>query len=267
MKDSFGRNINYLRIAVTDLCNLRCRYCMPKEGVELKKHDDILSYEEIIEVAKCAVKLGIKKVRLTGGEPLVRANILYLVEQIAKIPGINDFAMTTNGTLLKQYAADLKKAGLHRVNVSLDSLRDDRYYQITRGGNLKDVQDGLEEAIRVGLQPIKINMVVIPDFNEDEVNQMIKFARILGVKTQFIKKMDLHLPKTHDHHIFDRPPKCNDCNRLRLTADGKLKPCLFSDIEISVRELGAEEAIKKAVSLKPQAGTVCNEREMVEIGG
>ncbi len=159
MLDRYKRHINYLRISVTDRCNLRCTYCMPADGVKLMKHDDLLSFEEIESFTQLAVAKGISKVRLTGGEPLVRKNIVELVQRLASIEGLEDLALTTNGILLPQFAEDLKKAGLKRVNISLDTLNADRYCEITRTGNIKDVFKGIEAAQKAGFHPIKINIV------------------------------------------------------------------------------------------------------------
>ncbi|HEY96682.1 MAG TPA: radical SAM protein, partial [Dehalococcoidia bacterium] len=169
LSDSFQRPINYLRISVTDRCNLRCVYCMPEEGVSLMSHDDILSYEEIFTLVKVAAEMGIDRVRITGGEPLVRSGVPELVRLIAGIDTINDIAMTTNGVLLSRYADELKEAGLHRVNISLDTLKPERFHRITRCGELEDTLSGIEAAHRVGLEPVKINMVVMAGINDDEI--------------------------------------------------------------------------------------------------
>ncbi|MEK7375991.1 MAG: radical SAM protein [Candidatus Margulisiibacteriota bacterium] len=267
--------MNYLRIAVTDRCNLRCVYCMPEEGIELKRHKDMLSYEEIIKICETAITLGIEKIRLTGGEPLVRKDICLLVNGISSIPGIKDLAMTTNGIYLEDFAADLKISGLRRVNVSLDSLNPDRYAKITRGGDLSKVLAGIDRAIKVGLTPVKINIVLSrsdrEEFNEDEIEDFKRFSNKSGVKLQFIRQMSLRSCKTAfdegSSNICSRPPDCGSCNRIRLTADGKFKPCLFSDTEIDVREFGAARAMLMAVESKPEAGQTCYKREMVQIGG
>ena len=275
LTDRFGRKMNYLRIAVTDRCNLRCVYCMPEEGIELKRHKDMLSYEEIIKICETAITLGIEKIRLTGGEPLVRKDICLLVNGISSIPGIKDLAMTTNGIYLEDFAADLKISGLRRVNVSLDSLNPDRYAKITRGGDLSKVLAGIDRAIKVGLTPVKINIVLSrsdrEEFNEDEIEDFKRFSNKSGVKLQFIRQMSLRSCKTAfdegSSNICSRPPDCGSCNRIRLTADGKFKPCLFSDTEIDVREFGAARAMLMAVESKPEAGQTCYKREMVQIGG
>jgi cyclic pyranopterin phosphate synthase len=167
--DAYNRPISYLRISVTDRCNLRCIYCMPEEGVPWRPHDEVLRYEEIEVVVHAAAELGISKVRLTGGEPLVRLGVVDLVHKISRIPGVDDLAMTSNGVLLARYAHDLANAGLHRVNISLDTLDAERFRQITRCGDLVDVLAGIEAARQVGLRPIKINTVVIRGMNDDEV--------------------------------------------------------------------------------------------------
>jgi cyclic pyranopterin phosphate synthase len=269
--DHFGREINYLRIAVTDRCNLRCTYCMPEHGINLKDHSEMLTYEEIIKICADAVSLGIDKVRLTGGEPLVRKDICSLIAGIAAIPGIKDLSMTTNGVYLEAFAADLKIAGLDRVNVSLDSINPDKYARITRGGNLFKVLAGIGRALSVGLTPVKINIVLQYGFNDDEIDDFQNFSNKLGVELQFIRQMSLRACKPRfdvdSSNLCSRPPDCRRCNRIRLTADGKFKPCLFSDTESDVRSLGALRAMRLAVEEKPEAGQTCYKREMVQIGG
>lgn len=191
MKDLYNREINYLRISVTDLCNLRCRYCMPEKGVSKLDHDEILRLEEIYELAKAFVSAGVNKIRITGGEPLVRKGILDLVQKIAGIQGINDFAMTTNGILLKEYASDLKNAGLHRVNVSLDTLNHEKYYHITKGGNLDSVLEGIEAAEKAGLKPVKLNTVLIGGFNDDETVDFVNLTRNRNMDIRFIELMPI----------------------------------------------------------------------------
>lgn len=181
MLDKHNREINYLRISITDRCNLRCVYCMPKEGVSSVGHDDILSYEEILRIVSAAACLGIVKTRVTGGEPLVRRGVIDFLRALSSIPGIADTSITTNGILLGEYAAKIKQAGIRRINVSLDSLRADRYSEITRGGKINKVMEGLARANECGLRPIKINMVPMRRFNEDEV---LDFAA-LTLKTPF----------------------------------------------------------------------------------
>lgn len=269
--DRFGRRIDYLRVSITDRCNLRCIYCMPLEGVRFKSHNQILSYEQIAEIVKAGVRLGIHKVRITGGEPLVRRGITTLVQYLSTIEGIDDLSMTTNGILLKIFAKELKDGGLKRVNISLDSLNPQRYTHITQGGDIKDVFAGLEAAQKFGFSPIKINVVVIPGINEDEIGLFKRFAQRESVTLQFISRM--HIKDTTNSKgiklsFADRPPPCGICNRIRLTADGKLKPCLLSDREVDVYSYPSiEQAISKVVKIKPQSGLVCKEREMFQIGG
>ncbi|MHB1420269.1 MAG: GTP 3',8-cyclase MoaA [Bacillota bacterium] len=191
MQDAFGRNIDYLRISVTDRCNLRCIYCMPPEGVKLKKHEEILSLEEIFQIANSSAKLGINRFRITGGEPLVRKNMVELVSKLASIPGVEDLAMTTNGVLLKSFAAALKTAGLRRVNVSMDTLDDDKYHFVTRGGQLSTVLEGITSALEAGLDPVKVNVVIMRDFNEMEVLDFVRLAREWGVHVRFIELMPI----------------------------------------------------------------------------
>ena len=191
MKDLYGRNINYLRISLTDLCNLRCMYCMPINGVKKIHHEEILSLEEIEEIAKAFIDLGVTKIRLTGGEPLIRKNILKLVENIANQNKVKDFAMTTNGLHLKKYAKDLKEAGLNRVNISLDTLNESKYKSITRGGSLKSVLDGIKEANKVGLTPIKINTVLIGGFNVNEIEDFVNLTKYENMDIRFIELMPI----------------------------------------------------------------------------
>lgn len=266
MFDKFNRKINYLRISVTDRCNLRCVYCMPPEGVELLRHDDILSFDEIVEVAKVAVALGVNKVRITGGEPLVRKGIVNLVKMISQINGITDFGMTTNGIFLEKFATQLKEAGLHRVNVSLDTLDAEKYRQITRTGKLDDVLRGIDAAIHAGLKPVKINCVVEHNSSEPDALAVKEFAVKHGLQVRFIPKMNL------ETGVFGRVENgdggnCKACNRLRLTANGKIKPCLFSNLEYDVRQLGPEKAIRVAISEKPKSGTVNLMNHFSNIGG
>ncbi len=191
MKDSFGRKINYLRVSLTDLCNLRCRYCMPKEGVNKKLHKDILTLEQIELICRVFISCGVNKIRLTGGEPLVRKGIVSLINKISQLKGINDFSMTTNGVLLKKYAKDLKRAGLNRVNISLDTLDKDKYSYITRGGNLENVLSGIKEAKKVGLNPIKINTVLIGEFNENEIINFVNLTKDQEIDVRFIELMPI----------------------------------------------------------------------------
>jgi GTP 3',8-cyclase len=191
MEDQYSREINYLRISITDRCNLRCVYCMPEEGIELKASEDILSFEEILNIVKAAVPLGIKKIRITGGEPLVRLGLTDFIRSLKAIPEIDDIALTTNATLLAKKAQELKEAGLNRVNISLDTLKEDRFKHITRSGNLKDVWLGIEAAFAVGLSPIKINMVVMKGFNDDEIPDFVQLAKVYPLHVRFIELMPI----------------------------------------------------------------------------
>ncbi|MFO7851823.1 MAG: GTP 3',8-cyclase MoaA [Bacteroidota bacterium] len=266
MYDRFNRRINYLRISVTDRCNLRCRYCMPSEGIKLMRHEDILTYDEITEFVKLAVQKGMDKVKLTGGEPLVRKDLPVLIGMLAGIDGINDLSMTTNGTLLRKFAPVLAEKGLHRINVSLDSLDPHKFRWITRGGDLNHVLDGIDAALQAGLRPVKLNCVVKESKDEPDARMVAAYAKKKGLEVRYIKEMDL------SRGIYTTVEggcggECEVCNRLRLTANGMLKPCLFSDLEYNVRELGAEKAIKLAVENKPEYGTINTRDHFYNIGG
>ena len=268
--DSFGRTIKYLRISVTDLCNYRCTYCMPPEGVLLKPHKAILRYEQIAAIAEAGAWLGISKIKLTGGEPLVKRNIKHLVEMIARIPEITDLGMTTNGSLLtREKARELKSAGLMRVNISLDTLDPVKFKLLTRGGDLNDVLTGIDAALEAGLKPVKVNMVVFNDTVPEEIEFLRLFCATRGVELQTIRCFVLTIPKTDNQHgvLTDRPHLCAKCDRLRLTADGFLKSCLHSDKEVKVDFDNIEASIQAAVRAKPPAGETCMERGMSQIGG
>ncbi len=266
MIDRFGRTIDYLRISVTDRCNLRCCYCMPPEGVPLLRHEDILRLEEIAEVARCAVGLGVTKIRVTGGEPLVRRGIESLVRMLASIDGVGDLAMTTNGQVLEQFAPALAAAGLRRVNVSLDAMDPRRYAAITRGGEVRRVIAGIHAARQAGLNPVKLNCVLSSEGHDQDADDVAEFARREGLEVRFIRRMNLadgRFGKIEGGNGGD----CPRCNRLRLTSDGEIRPCLFSDLSFNVRQLGAAEAVARAVAEKPQAGSVCSNRTIHSIGG
>lgn len=320
MKDGFNRKINYMRISITDLCNLRCLYCMPEEGICKRSHKDMLTFEEIIKVVEVAAELGIEKIRITGGEPLVKKGILEFIEKLSQIQGIKDIAMTTNGILLKEYAKDLKKAGLKRVNISIDSLKPERYKEITRGGDIYKVFDGIQEAIKAGMSPIKLNTVVIGGYNEDEVVDFANLTKEDNIEVRFIELMPIgqagnwakekfvsndaikekignliplpHQPSSPAQYYklpggrgkigFINPIShlfCGECNRIRMTSDGKLKPCLHSNQEIDILDAvrnHPEElkiALQKAILAKPQQHHLytedfkLGERNMSEIGG
>ena len=279
LRDRYFRTIDYMRVSITDRCNLRCLYCMPAEGVRRGMHRDILRYEEIVRVIKVAAGLGVSKIRLTGGEPLTRKNIAFLISSIKQIEGIKDLSMTTNGILLEKFAQQAADAGLDRINVSLDSLREERYRHITRGGELSSVLKGIDAAVQAGLKPVKINMVPIRGFNDDEIlsfaemtlntEYQVRFIECMPsanvdfwspvkyITTDEIKKIIEPLGPLTPVRIRKKGPSkyfrlkgakgvvgfisalthhfCRDCNRLRLTADGKLRPCLFSETEIDLR--------------------------------
>jgi cyclic pyranopterin phosphate synthase len=266
MYDRFDRQIDYLRISVTDRCNLRCTYCMPAEGIRLLRHEDILSFDEIAEVTRIAVEMGVRKIRLTGGEPLVRRGIIDLVKLIASIPGVEDFSMTTNGILLDQFAIPLKEAGMQRINVSLDTLDPEKYRKITRGGYLQSVLEGLKKAKEAGFYPIKINCVTGEMTDEEDVIKVRNFGEENGFQVRLIRQMDL---ATGEFYVVEGGDggNCRKCNRLRLTSNGMVKPCLFNAIGYSVRQLGAKEAILQAIDNKPRCGTFNLEEEFYNIGG
>ncbi|OIP02257.1 MAG: radical SAM protein [Bacteroidetes bacterium CG2_30_33_31] len=266
MLDQFNRKLSYLRISVTDRCNFRCIYCMPAEGVELKSHDDILSYLEIAEVVKVGVRLGITKIRLTGGEPLVRKDIVQLVKMISQINGIEEIGMTTNGVFLSKYAKELKSAGLNRVNISLDTVDPVKFRKISRVGNLQDVLQGIDAAIEAELLPVKINFVRIKDQNLEDEIAVANFCKQKGLQLRFIRQMNL---KTGEFFPVEGGDGgiCNICNRLRLTADGYIVPCLHSGERFSIKELGIEQAFIMAAKLKPAKGTGTETHVFSNIGG
>lgn len=266
MYDRYNRKINYLRISVTDRCNLRCRYCMPAEGIKLMSHKDILSYDEITDFVRLAVAQGVDKVRLTGGEPLVRKDLPVLVGMIAAIKGLKDLSLTTNGALLGKYALPLAEAGLQRVNISLDTMDPHKYRWITRGGELEKVKEGIDAALSAGLTPVKINCVVNESKDEPDARMVNDYARDKELEVRYIRQMDLG---RGDFTLVEGGDggNCVVCNRLRLTASGKVKPCLFSDQEYDIRELGPEKALAMAVQNKPACGTVNHKGEFYNIGG
>ena len=266
MQDSHGRNINYLRISVIDRCNLSCTYCMPEKNIHWLKHEDILSFEEIVDVVKYGVELGIDKVRLTGGEPLVRRNIVTLVAMLAEISGIKDLAMTTNAILLPKYAQKLKDAGLHRVNISLDTLDPEKFQEITRGGDLTAVLKGIEKAQKAKLTPIKLNCVTGLPFTEADTESVRHFAKTQNLEVRFIKLMQLN---KGEFSIVDGGSggDCPNCNRLRLLSDGTIRSCLFSDVGFNIRKLGVEKAFQQAIKYKPKQGTISDDEWMYKIGG
>ncbi len=280
MLDNNHRVINYLRLSVTDRCNLRCIYCMPEKGIRFMPHSEILTYEEILHIVRLSIQKGIRKVRLTGGEPLVRKGFISFLERLSKIEGLEEITLTTNGVLLKSLAADIKNCGISRINVSLDSLRPERFFRITGRDFFERVWEGLEEAEHVGFNPIKINVVAIKGVNDDEILDFasltlkkpyhVRFIEIMPIgdkniwtTEKFISAKEIHnriqtlgILQPIGHNTLDGPAEryalegakgevgfigalsnhfCDNCNRLRLTADGHLKGCLFSDQETDIK--------------------------------
>jgi GTP 3',8-cyclase len=239
---------------------------MPEEGIKLVPHKDILSFDEIRDFTKIAVTGGVTKVRITGGEPLVRKGIVTLVGMISELKEINDLSMTTNGVLLKQFAGELRSAGLQRINISLDTVDPDKFKAVTRTGNIMDVFDGIEAARLAGLSPIKINCVIKQSQEEEEAKSVAQFCKDNGLEIRYITQMDLI--KGHFSTVIGGTGgNCILCNRLRLTANGKLKPCLFSNNEYDIRELGYEMALKMAIGEKPECGSTNETGAFYNIGG
>lgn len=313
MKDRFGRDITYLRISVTDLCNLRCKYCMPESGVESLCHSDILSIEEIVEIVKVASKNGIKKIRLTGGEPLVRRGFINLCKEISKIDEIEDIAITTNGVHLKAMADELFENKVRRINFSLDTLVKEKYNDITRRNDFDKTMESLFYAIKKGFR-VKINVVLIGGFNDDEIEDFVNLANEYDLEVRFIELMQIGETANWSKDKFisnkvvlEKVPKlefdgvsgvakiykikgqkgriglispiscsfCEDCNRIRLTSDGKLKPCLHSRDEINLKGLSGEEleeVFKRGIYEKSEKhhledGKSESARDMNKIGG
>jgi len=266
MLDQFNREVNYLRISVTDRCNLRCTYCMPADGVEFTPHDQIISFEEILDVVKHGAKNGINKVRLTGGEPLVRKGIVELVKMISEVEGITDLAMTTNGILLKEFAKPLADAGLKRVNISLDTTDAEEFKNITRGGNIEEVYAGINAAKEAGLTPIKINCVITESKFEKNAQQVAEYCEKEGLQVRFIEMMDL---KGGSFSVVDggEGGDCATCNRLRLNSTGNLRPCLFSNLSFDTRKEGIKGAYNLAMRNKPKNGITSETVEFYNIGG
>ena len=317
MIDRLGRNITYLRISVTERCNLRCRYCMPEDGICKMKHEDMMTEDEIIMAVEAAAELGITKLRLTGGEPLVKKNIVSICRRAASVEGIREVCLTTNGLLLPKLAKPLKEAGVTRLNLSLDTLDPEKYAYITRIGKLENFKAGLNAALEAGFEKVKINAVLIGGFNENEIVALAELTKQYPVDMRFIEMMPMYDSGDFDEKAFipntkvleylpdalPVPPDggvatlyrlpgalgniglispvnahfCGDCNRLRLTSDGKVKPCLHSGDEYSIKGLdkdGIKKVFEEAIWNKPawhgdldaqhrsQAG-----RNMNEIGG
>ncbi|MBF0557478.1 MAG: GTP 3',8-cyclase MoaA [Nitrospirae bacterium] len=325
MQDQFERTIDYMRISVTDRCNLRCIYCMPSEGVTPTNHDNILRYEEVVRIVSVAARLGVKKIRITGGEPLIRKKLSFLIASIRSIDGIDDISLTTNGILLKKQIHQLAAAGLNRINVSLDSLNAEKYSEITRGGDINTVLEGIQLAQQEGVSPIKLNMVPIRGFNDNEIEAFAELTVKTPFHVRFIEFMPIGAGAAWSegkyisseeirqrvsamaplipvklrrsgparYYRFENAPGvigfispithhfCGSCNRLRLTSDGKLRPCLFSETEIDLKSAlrsGAqdeeiERLIRLSVEVKPQGHTIGHERSfthlkpMSKIGG
>ncbi|MCX5795965.1 MAG: radical SAM protein [Elusimicrobia bacterium] len=266
MYDRFKRRIDYLRVSVTDRCNLRCAYCMPPGGGRLVDRKDILSFEEIAAFAARAAELGVDKIRLTGGEPLMRRGIAQLVALLAAIPGIRDLSMTTNAILLPRHAADLRRSGLRRVNVSLDTLDPGRFRALTRGGELSEVLAGIAAAQEAGFAPIKVNCVVKAGPEEPDAQEVARFCAERGLQARFIPEMDMAAGR-FGVVTGGSGGDCGRCNRLRLTSDGYLKPCLFSDVAFPVRSADAGEVLRQAVAAKPECGTASRTHGFYSIGG
>jgi GTP 3',8-cyclase len=266
MYDSFDRQLNYLRISVTDRCNLNCHYCRPEGQVKLLPAREILTLEEIAEVGRTAVAMGINKIRLTGGEPLLRRNLLQLVRLLAEIPGLTDLSMTTNGSLLPQFAGDLKLAGLDRVNISLDTVDQVEYERMTGGGDLAQAIAGIRIARDIGLTPVKLNCVVEQSSSESKAQQVAQFAAEEGLEIRYIRRMHI---ERGEFWIVENGSggDCQNCNRLRLTSNGIVHPCLFNSIGFSVRELGAAEALTRAAAAKPASGKKGASHLFSRIGG
>ena len=263
MLDAFDRKLSYLRISVTDRCDLACVYCAPPEGYPLLREEELLPLESIVKIARAAVGLGITKLRLTGGEPLLREGIVGLTGELAAIPGLERLGMTTNGTRLAASAAELRAAGLDSVNVSLDTLDPRRYQTLTRGGRLERVLAGIDAALAAGLD-VKLNIVVLGD--EAQAEAVEAYARERGAASQRIRLYDLREPKRDDPG-FDRPPRCEECNRLRLLADGRLLPCLHSELARPVDMERIEESLLECARRKPARGASCATLGVGQIGG
>ncbi|MBN1656521.1 MAG: radical SAM protein [Deltaproteobacteria bacterium] len=266
MIDGFGRIIDYLRVSVTDRCNLRCRYCIQPDEVKWLRHDEIVTFEEIIQVVKIAVGMGMNKVRLTGGEPLVRRDICTLVAEIARIDGVDDLALSTNGVLLEQMAFSLARAGLKRVNVSLDTTDAERFRDLTRGGDISRVFAGIAAAKAAGLEPIKLNCVVGGPCQHSDLLSVQRYAIAQKLELRTIPFMDFAAGRFSVISGSSRGD-CSRCNRLRLSSDASIRPCLFSDLSFSIRELGVERALRLAIELKPESGGRCSHNWMHGIGG
>jgi len=253
MLDRFNREINYLRISVTDRCNLSCEYCKPEKGCILLPEEELVSFAEVVELAETAATIGFVKLRLTGGEPLMRSGIVSLVQQLAHIKGYRDFGLTTNGILLPQHAVALRKAGLHRLNISIDTLDARRFREIARSGDLEKVLAGIESALAAGFNRTKLNCVISASPDEEDARQVSAFGLKHGLEVRFIRRMDLDAGKFWPV-IGGEGGHCDTCSRIRVSCDGKVYPCLFGNDYYSIRELGIRPALELAVGNKPEAG-------------
>ncbi len=294
MKDSYGRDIRYLRLSVTELCDLRCRYCMPENGVAKKSHDEMLTQEETIDAVYAAASLGIRKVRVTGGEPLIKKNIVSLCREIAAVPGIEELCLTTNGIRLPELAAPLREAGVRRINLSLDTLSPEKYRYMTRCGTFEAAWAGLEAALAAGFDRVKINAVLIGGFNDNEIRDLAELTLDRDLDVRFIELMPMEgsafgpeafvpasavleaLPEARPETVPEdgvarhwRLPGargriglilplsnhfCAACNRIRITADGHVKPCLHRPGEYSLKGLSRsemEQTLRSAILAKP----------------
>jgi cyclic pyranopterin phosphate synthase len=327
MRDSFNRTIEYLRVSVTDRCNFRCVYCMPPQGVEPLQHSQILTYEEILRIVTVLTKHGLKRIRLTGGEPLVRRGLVEFVRNLFAIEALEDIALTTNGSLLAPMAAELKQAGLNRVNISIDTVNAELFHQISGGGRVQDTLDGIEAALAAGLQPVKLNVVATTYLTDADIKFFLNLARQRPIVVRFIEYMPIGCnPSDISISIADLREKltaiagtaltpvrfsqgggpasyfalpgmagrigfiapisehfCSSCNRIRLTADGKIKPCLLQNIEFDIKsqlrcginDLQLANLLLEAVCLKPAGHELNNScrgnsvvtRQMSQIGG
>ena len=295
MIDNYGRVIDYMRISVTELCNLRCIYCMPEDGIVKRAHDEMMTAEETIDAVKAAVSLGIKKIRITGGEPLVKRGIVKLCDAISAIEGVEELCITTNGTLLPKFGRELREAGVSRVNISLDTLDPDKYREITRVGELSNALAGIDAAFEAGFDKIKINNVLMGGFNDDEIGDFVRLTVDRPIEVRFIELMPIgggmdfdrsgfiscqqvlskvpeleplehsegvavlyRLPGAEGRVGLIRPISCEfcgECNKIRLTSDGMLKPCLHSDAELCIKGLQLDEmkeVMRNAVLQKPE---------------
>lgn len=309
MLDTFNRPITYLRVSVTDLCNQRCRYCMPEVGVCKRSREEMLTEDEMIRAIETAASLGIKKVRITGGEPLVKPNIVRICERTTAVEGINEVCVTTNGVRLLELAKPLRAAGVSRINISLDTLIEDKFSYITRRNYFNDVMTGIEAAFCAGFEKIKLNCVLIGGFNDDEIADFVAITKDHPIDVRFIELMPMYdsgdfgeaaylpisavtelvpelVPLAADGGVarrFALPGAkgevglispltdhfCDTCNRIRLTADGKLKPCLHSPIEIPIKSLddaAMKDAFVEAITRKPAHHPLLSNEHRSEAG-